>query len=148
MLLLYSSVNNTGYFHLHTGKICIKELKSINCKLSLLILARWHSHQCSIVWPRIRPFSSIQAKTHRLALLDDSIPPLIVPVGTDRHFYFVDQCFYQINHLIYPAAVFISYPSYNFFIPDQFVQLLPIDLIVIFVCFRMFFYQFFIHLFT
>lgn len=34
MLLLYSSVNNTGYFHLHTGKICIKELKSINCKLS------------------------------------------------------------------------------------------------------------------
>lgn len=35
MLLLYSSVNNTGYFHLHTGKICIKELKSINCKLSL-----------------------------------------------------------------------------------------------------------------
>lgn len=37
MLLLYSSVNNTGYFHLHTGKICIKELKSINCKLSLNI---------------------------------------------------------------------------------------------------------------
>lgn len=34
MLFLYSSVNNTGYFHLHTGKICIKELKSINCKLS------------------------------------------------------------------------------------------------------------------
>lgn len=38
MLLLYSSVNNTGYFHLHTGKICIKELKSINCKLSQKII--------------------------------------------------------------------------------------------------------------
>ena len=56
MLLLYSSVNNTGYFHLHTGKICIKELKSINCKLSQNILS-------------YRPLQTIIVTAHRPSVL-------------------------------------------------------------------------------
>ena len=52
-----------------------------------------------------------QTETHWLTLFDDPIPPLIVSVGTDRYFYFMNQYFYQIDHLSQSLCIFIPYPS-------------------------------------